>query len=245
MATGKEIEIFVEQLPHTPGWVALAANDREWLQEHTSNALNNYRESGLKAILCCAELAQIQAFLEGKSMTFTNWVRTCFGSSERTAYRWLASYKELRGMASEPAILYLAQEGLAGVNNTLQPKELVPVLKALPAPKSADKKVLDPWRNKVSEELRSRRSKRRKRVSLQLDNDDALRVFVITTRRLLREAKLDSSADQRAWLKKGVGYVMQLRAISGTVSAERTPIPDGFMPKLGRPRNEPGKGKDS
>lgn len=232
----QDVELFIPQLPSTPGWVSLTATDREWLQEHTSNALTSFRESGLKAIQFCVELASIQTFLEGKAMTFTNWVRTCFGPSERTAYRWLASYKELRGTAPDQAIAYLAQEGLAGVNNTLQPRELVPVLKALPAPRSADKKALETWREKVSEELRERRSKRRKRVSLTLKEDDALRAFVITGRRLLREARLDTSAEQRNWLKRGVGYLMQLRAITGSITVERTPIPDGFMPQVGRPR---------
>src|SRR5215472_1351678 len=132
-AASKDIEIYIPQLPGTPGWVALSATEREWLQEHTSNALTAFRESGLKAIVCCVELAAVQNFLEGKPMNFTNWVRSSFGSSERTAYRWLSSYKEMRGAAPEEAILYLAQEGLAGVNNTLQPRELIPVLKSLPA----------------------------------------------------------------------------------------------------------------
>lgn len=238
MAGKQEIEIFVQQLPQTPGWVAMNPRDREWLQESTSEALSLFRESGLTAIKFCAKLSEIQNFLEHQPMTFTNWVRSSFGPSERTAYRWLAAYKELRGTAPEPAILYLAQEGLAGVNNTLQPRELIPVLKSLPAPKSTDKKALEPWRQKVSEELRSRRSKRRKRISLKHSDEDALRVFVTITRRLLRDAGIDSSAEQRKWLARGVGYVMQLRAIGGTISAERTPIPDGFMPQVGRPRKE-------
>lgn len=238
MAGKQEIEIFVQQLPQTPGWVAMNQRDREWLQENTSEALTLFRESGLTAIKFCIKMKGIQDFLEGKPMNFTNWVRTCFGPSERTAYRWLSAYRELSSTASEPALLYLAQEGLAGVNNTLQPKELLPVLKALPAPKSADKRVLDGWRTKVSEELRSRRSKRRKRISLKHSDEDALRVFVITTRRLLRDAGIDSSAEQRKWLARGVGYIMQLRAIAGTVSAERTPIPEGFLPQVGRPRKD-------
>lgn len=238
MAGKQEIEILVQQLPHTPGWVAMNQHEREWLQENTSEALTLFRQSGLTAIKFCAKLTEIQAFLDGKSMTFTNWVRSSFGPSERTAYRWLQAYRELRGIAQEPAILYLAQEGLAGVNNTLQPRELIPVLKSLPPPKSADKKVLEPWRQKVSEELRTRRSKRRKRISLKHSEEDALRVFVITTRRLLRDAGIDNSAEQRKWLARGVGYVMHLRAIAGTVTAERTTIPDGFMPQVGRPRKE-------
>lgn len=72
MVTGRtDIETFVPQLPSAPGWAALADRDREWLTQHTSNAITSFRESGFKAIQSCAELALIQAFLEGKSMTFT------------------------------------------------------------------------------------------------------------------------------------------------------------------------------
>jgi hypothetical protein len=239
MAVKQEIEVFVPQLPHTPGWVAMTPSDRDWLQEHTSAALSDFRDSGLKAISCCIRIAEIQNFLDGKSMTFTNWVRTAFGSSERTAYRWLASYKEQLQVANPQAILYLAQEGLAGVNNTIQPKELTPVLKALPAPKTTDKKSLEGWRQRVSEELRTRRSKRRKRVTIKLDAEDAMRDFVIVARRLLRESDLNTSADQRKWLTRALGYLMDLRAIAGTITAERTSIPDGWMPVVGRPRKGP------
>lgn len=236
----QEIEVFLPQLPNTPGWTGLAQNDREWLTLHTSNAVTNFRESGLKAIQACAELSLIRKFLADKTLTFTNWVRSSFGSSERTAYRWLASYEQLRGAAADEAVLYLAQEGIAGINNTVQPRELAPVLKALPPPRDLhNKKAMEAWKTRVGEELRQRRSRRRTQAPLELDPDDALRVFVLTTDRLMRECRLQTSAEARAWLRKGGGYVMQKRAVSGSVTLERLPIPDGFLPRRGRPRKQP------
>lgn len=231
-------QLVPEKLTLTAGWTGFSQVERKWIQEHTTAALTAFRESGLKALAFCMELAAIQTFLEGKSMTFTNWVRTCFGSNERTAYNWLASYRELRQTAPDAAIAYLAQEGLVGVNNARGPRELTPILKALPAPKGSDKKALEAWRVKVSEELRAKRSRSRKRVSLHLKDDDAIKVWIITTRRIMREAKLSTSAEQRAFLKKGGGYLFQLLGTSGSVTIERTPIPDGFMPKVGRPRKK-------
>lgn len=58
----------------------------------------------------------------------------------------------------------------------------------------------------------------------------------------MRQAKLGTSAEQRAFLKKAVGYIMEMRAVPGTVTAERTPLPDGFLPKVGRPRAKAPKG---
>jgi hypothetical protein len=242
-AMTKEIQVFVPGLPNTPGWVALSQHDREWLQEHTSSAVDNFRQSGFKAIQACAELAMIENFLDDKPMTMTNWMRTCLGASERTGWRWLANYKEMRGSASDEAILYLAREGVAGLNN-VQAGDIAPVIKRLPPPKSGDKKSLEAWRDKIAEELRENRRNRRKGRKTRLDSEMALKAFVVDTRRLLRDANLNTTAEQKAWLKRGVGYVMETRAIGGTLTAERTAPPDGWLPRRGRPRITEGKRKD-
>lgn len=230
----KPIQVFVPALPNTPGWSAMNQKDREWLQEHTSNAVDNFRQSGFKAIQSCAEIALIEQFLEGKPMTMTNWMATCFGASERTGWRWLKSYKEMRGAASDDAILYLAEQGISGLNS-IQRGDIVSVIKRLPPPKDSDKKHLEEWRNSVGVELRKGRSGRRKSMR-RLDPDEAMKTSITFRARLLREAKIGESAAQRAWLKKELGYLMEMRAVTGTVSAERVPIPDGFMPRRGRPR---------
>lgn len=76
----------------------------------------------------------------------------------------------------------------------------------------------------------------RRKGHKKLDPEEALKMFVVVGNRLMRESKLTDSASQRAWLKRAVGYLMEKRALTGTVSTERTPIPDGFMPRVGRPR---------
>lgn len=162
----------------------------------------------------------------------TNWLRNCFPGSERGGRRWLQMGRELVAHAPEGALLYLAEKGIAGLGN-LHTGTLLPVVKRLPPPK--DKRQYPSWVEKVGGEVKANFSARRKRKPLRLNEEDALRVFVITTRRLMREGNLAASADQRAWLKRGVGYLMQLRGISGSIQVERTPIPDGFLPKRGRP----------
>jgi hypothetical protein len=226
-------------LPFAPGWTSLSQHDRDWLQEHTSNAVQNFRESGFKAIQACAELALIEKFLEGKPLTMTAWMKASLGSSDRTGWRWLANYKQMRGSVPDEAILYLAQEGVVGVNSAHQ-GAIVTAIKKLPPPKSTDRKSLEAWKEKVGEELSQHYRSNRLR-SRRLDPDDAIRVFVTTGKRLLREAKITDSASQRTWLKKAIGYLMELRAITGTVVAERISVPEGYMPKVGFPRGKKRK----
>lgn len=234
----RPIEIFAPGLPHTPGWNSLSTKDRDWLLEHTSNAISNFRQSGLKAIQCCAELALVQNYLEGKPMSFTRWVDTIFTdeASARTAWRWLKNYKEMRGSATDQAILYLAERGITGLNNIGQ-REILTAVKKLPPPKTTDKKQLEAWTGKVGETVRELRRIRHKRP--KLSEDDAIKVGATTLVRLLREAQQKTSAEQKAFLKRLISIVMELRAISGTLAVERSPIPEGFMPKRGRPRLKP------
>ncbi len=59
-------------------------------------------------------------------------------------------------------------------------------------------------------------------------------------RQLIGEAGLKTPAEKRAWLKRAVGYLMEVRAIEGAIAAERILIPDGWLPKRGRlPRRTP------
>lgn len=222
------------QLSSTPGWVALNQHEKKWLQEHTSNAVNNFRQSGLRALQSCAELAKIQRFLEGKPMNFTSWIRSSFGASERTAFRWLKSYKEMRGSASDEAILYLAQQGIAGLNS-IGYSDVANVIKRLPPPEVSEEKAMEVWRERVGEQLREERRERRRGAS-KLTPENAQKAFVLTTLRLLRESGLETATQQLAWLRDGVGMVMERRSLHETLKTGPIQVPDGFIPKRGRPR---------
>jgi len=231
----KEIEVFVPGLPHTPGWVALSEKDKQWLQEHTSNAVDNFRQSGLRALQACAEMAMIESFLDGKPMTMTNWIQTCFRSSERTAWRWLARYKEMRSQGvTDEAILYLAKEGIAGVAS-IQTGDVVNVVKSLPPPKGTSERALSSWKDEVAEKLRTSRAGRAKGRKRKLDPEDAAKIGAVTLNRLLREAGIQTTKEAKQWLQ-WLGYLMDRRAIAGTLTVERTPAPEGWWPQVGRPR---------
>jgi hypothetical protein len=54
--------------------------------------------------------------------------------------------------------------------------------------------------------------------------------------RYLRIARLKTSAEQRRWLMRIVGWTMEAQAIHGTMQAGRISIPEGVIAKVGRPR---------
>ena len=229
----KEIEIFVPGLPNTPGWVALNQAEKDWVQQATSEVNASFRSAGLSTLKGILGLMSMRSYLEGKPMTMTNWLRTSFPGSERAGRRWLELGDKLADNAPQDALLMLAEKGVANLGN-LQTGHLLPAIKALPPPK--DKKKYPEWIEAVGEKVKETYRERRKGRHPKLSEDGALVAFVQTTVRLMKEAKLGTSADQRGFLKKGVGMVMEERAITGTISTERISIPEGFFPKRGRPR---------
>ncbi len=105
------IAVFSPELQNTPGWAALARDKQDWLLEHTSNILQYRRMEGLSAVAACRELAEVESTLLGESMTMTNYIRSVFGASERTAWRRLADFKELRKHRTDHMIEMVASKG--------------------------------------------------------------------------------------------------------------------------------------
>jgi hypothetical protein len=236
----KELQVLLPGLPNTPGWTALSQQKQEWLQQRTSNLMQYRRMEAVAGIGECKELIEIERGLDGEKMSLTNYMRTVYRRSERTAWRRLADFKELGKYWPAEVIEALAKDGanLLRGGAGIGAKDLLSVAKALPAPKGKDEKTIEGFiEQEVRVRIRQDRQKRRKGRQ-KLDPDDAMKIFVTTSMRLLREARLSDSASQRSWLKKAVGYLMEARAITGTVATERLSIPEGFMPRRGRPRKD-------
>lgn len=230
----KDIELYIPELPNTPGWVALNAAEQEKVQELTSNAVGNLRKTGLLWLQFCLDVGAVYEFLKNKPVTIQNWYRTALPQSMSTGKRALAAYKRLkqiRGMKSMEPILYLAQEGIAGMGN-IQGGEVLDAVERNPPP--ADKKDLPAWKGRIAEKLKKGRQERRKKQPIS--RDAAVLDIVLSIKYALRAAQLDTKAQEKAVIKEGVGYAMDQRAIPGSVTIERTPAPEGFVPRTGRPR---------
>lgn len=233
----KEIEkFFPKDVPK--GWVTLPQGEKDHILEETSLILTDFAESGARSIKAIIRTSRLREYLRGKATGYYEWAKAAFGSisAVRTLDRQIERFEEMRQGAPEDAIVYLAEQGIAGL-----PGDLVNAIKQLPAPK--DKKSYPTWAAKVGEILREDRRRRTKGGSRKISEDEAVLTIVLSSTKALKEAKLETTAKEAAVLRRAIGYTMERRAMRGTVSAERTPIPEGFIPKVGRPRKQRGRPK--
>jgi hypothetical protein len=230
-------------LANTPGWVGLSQYKKDWLQEKTSNIKKFASMEGLASVSGGLELLDVERGLQGETMTMTSYMQTVFGSSERTGWRKLALTKELSREWPAPFIKAVAERGALLLRGAagIGLKDLVNVSKELPAPKdTSDKKVIDGFiETKVRVALKEHKSARRTGKVVKVSDEDAAKILFNIGLRIMRTAKnLDTSENNRQFLKRIVGWWMEGRGISGTLECERISIPEGTFAKVGRPRKK-------
>lgn len=235
----KELTL-VKDLPHVPGWVALSQREKEWLQEHTSNAKNHYKQAGISGLRACAEIAMVERFIDEHGINKERYFEACFETSARTLFRWVQKYKEMKKVkgVTDEFILYLAEEGIAGMQGA-HTGEIVTAFKQLPnLIKSNDPKEFPAAKEKLAERMKANRSARSKGRERPLDPEEAAKASFTFLHNILKRSRLNTSKEQISWLSRMLSYVMEERAISGELKAKRTAPPDGWKPQLGagRPR---------
>jgi len=234
-------DLILTGLPRTPGWTSLSPEKQRWLQQETSDALEHRQMSGVHALAEAAKLYSIEQGLKYEKMSMRNFFLVAYQGSYRNGRQKLKQFKALLDKWGMPALTVIQAKGgdlLRGSNVALG--DLQRVSLALPAPKSTEPKVIEAWvEGPVRKHLTQDRQDRHKKRPKARDEDNAIKVWVTIGARLMREAKLATSAEQRAFLKRACGYLMERRAISGSVTITRTPIPDDFFPRLGRPPLNP------
>jgi hypothetical protein len=234
-----------KNLPSTPGWAEMSQAEKEGIQQITSMALRGMGTEFAGKLMKEVACYQAEQFLKNTPMSVKDWANMNLGPAWRTIYRAAEKIRDNMKYASDEDLLFLAQRGLHGMPS-IHTGHVLNVLHKLPAPKSRSEASREKWAMQIEEAVRGELSQRRKgHKPIALDPDEALVTFILTARRVMREAKLGTSAEQRAWLRRAVGYIMELRAISGSIQAERTAIPDGLIPKRGAPRGPRKKRKKS
>lgn len=232
--------VFEPGLPNTKGWSSLSETEREWLQEKTSNIKKFGAMEGLASVSGGIELLEVKRGLEGKSMAITDYVRTVYGSSERTGWRKLADTEELAKTWPIDLIKVVAERGALLLRGTtgIGMKDLINVAKELPAPRERDDKTIDSFiENKVRDKLREHKVTRRSGKAVRLSDDASARMLFNTGRRIMRATKtLHTSAEYRQFLRTVVGWWMEDRAVPGELKVSRVSIPEGIEAKVGRPR---------
>lgn len=237
------IAVFSPELPDTPGWSELTRAKQDRLLEITSRLLQFQSMEGLGVVGQCVELENADRELEGEPMNITDYTQTVFKQGFRTAWRRKADFREFMKILpkenSDEITKTLAEKGsllLRGAAGGGM-KELIGAFTALKSeiPKSKDPKVIEGFiEKKVRPKLRERRQDRHSNEKPEpLERNLALRIWFNATIRIMRQAKLRTSEQQREWLQLGVGYVMQARAIPGSVHTGRQEIPEGFVSRRG------------
>lgn len=225
-----------KNLPSTPGWAEMSQAEKDGIQQITSMALRGMGTEFAGKLIKEVACYQAEQFLKNTPMSVKDWANSNLGPAWRTIYRAAEKIRDNLKYASDDDLLFLAQRGLHGMHS-IQTGMVLRVLPSVPAPRAKTAKAREEWATKVEEAVRDGLSVRRKgHKPIALSQDGAIVALILTARRVMREAKLGSSSEQRAWLKKAVGYIMELRAISGTLQVERTPLPEGLIPTRGRPR---------
>lgn len=225
-----------KNLPSTPGWAEMSPAERDGIQQITSMALRGMGTEFAGKLMKEVACYQAEQFLKNTPMSVKDWANMNLGPAWRTIYRAAEKIRDNLKYASDDDLLFLAQRGLHGMHS-VQTGMVLRVLPNVPAPKAKTAKAREEWASKVEDAVREGLSQRRRgHRPITLSADAATVALILTARRVMREAKLGTSAEQRAWLRKAIGYIMELRAISGTIQAERTPLPEGLIPKRGAPR---------
>jgi hypothetical protein len=231
---------FSQNLPNTPGWAQMTQAEKEGIQQITSMALRGIGTEFAGKLMKEVACYQAKQFLKNTAMSVKDWANMNLGPAWRTIYRAAEKIRDNLKYATDDDLLFLAQRGLHGMHS-IQTGTVLRVLPSVPAPKTKSAKAREEWAVKVEEAVRGGLSERRKgHKSIPLDEDQATVVAVQTIDRVMPKG---TSAESRSWLRKVNGYVMQKRAITGTLQIEQMKIPEGLFPKRGAPRGPRKKRK--
>lgn len=238
-----DLVAFAPGLPDTPGWAQMSRAKQDEMLDITSRLLQYQSMEGLGIVGQCIELVHARQALEGQPMNITNYTATVFKQGFRTAWRRLADFEEFQQClpkeSQEMIPKVIAEKGALLLRGAAGGgmKELTGAFKKLrhKIPKTKDPKVIEAFIQKdVRDVLREGRRARSENSQIELlDKDTALKIWVNTTVRLVRQTKLRNTDQQKDLLTRGMGMVMQALAIPGAVHTGRQDIPDGFITRRG------------
>lgn len=241
------IAVFVPELPHTPGWIALSPKKREQLLLHTSH-IQQYRQmQRLGEFGELLELTQVQQLLDGEEMQMGSYLRIVYPAHhQRTIIRKQQAFAELAATIPNSVLKRITALGqdvlgkfdrisaaaLGDIRNALR---VMPVL-----PVNSDKDA-EKYLTELDDKLLEERKTRRRKGKVHEDEAYAAKMATNALIHYIRSTKLKTSAEKRQWLKRVFGWTMEAQAVPGTINATRISIPDGIIIRRGRPRKSPLK----
>ena len=237
------IAVFVPELPHTPGWLALSPKKRDALLLHTSNIQQNRQMQMLGEFGELMELYQVEQLLEGEEMKMGDYLRKLYPDRHaRTIERKSKAFtqivsniphsvlKRLTNLGADVLSRFdrIAKAALGDIRNAV---------KELPAMTANTEKDAEKYLETLDAKLVDQRKKKTK-GGANKHKDDQLAAKMATNAVInyIRSCGLTTSAEKRHWLSRTLGWVMEAQAIGGTIHVSRVPIPDDILIRRGRPR---------
>lgn len=235
------IAVFVPELPHTPGWLALSQKKRDALLLHTSHIQQNRQMQMLGEFGELMELYQVQDLLEGEEMKMSDYLRKIYPDRHhRTIDRKREVFSQL--VASIPAsvmkrLTAIGAEALSRFDRIANAAlgDIRNAVKEIPRLASGTDKDAEKYLEALDTKLLEHRHKRRTGKTLNQEESHAAKMATNAVISYIRSCGLKSSAEKRKFLTRVMGWVMEAQAVSGTLRAGRIPIPDGILIRRGRP----------
>lgn len=242
------IAVFVPELPHTPGWLALSQKKRDALLLHTSHIQQNRQMQMLGEFGELMELYHVQQLLEGEEMQMKDYLRHVYPDRhQRTIDRKREVFSEFVASIPTPVIKRLgsATTQMLGRFDRIATAALGDIRNAvreLPQLPASTEKDAEKYLEQLDTKLLEHRQQKRKGKPLNKNEGLAAKMATNALIHYMRSCGLASSAEKRKWLQKVIGWAMEAQAVSGALrSITRVPIPDGILIRRGRPRKHPIK----
>ncbi len=185
------------------------------------------------------ELYQVQQLLEGEEMQMRDYMHRIYPErTRRTIDRKRERFAEFVAAIPAPVMKRLtalgaetlerfdriANAALGDIRNAV--RELL----VLPASTEPEQ-----YLEALDSKLLEHRKAKPKGKALHLNENSAAKMATNAVISYIRACGLKTSGEKRVWIRRVVGWVMEAQAVTGTVSTERVPIPDGILVKRGRP----------
>lgn len=216
------------------GWTELGKDEQLTVVRETEAIAESRMQQGMAMLNEGRHLINVQKILEPRRM-FQAYLKQYYATSIKTAYRYIEWFKVFEKQYAPEvlrAILYRSAELPGG---KLSPHQFLAATKELPAPKTAEPKVIDHYLTQARENHRKILSRRRKGAS-SITEEMALKECFNFVLNAMGKCQFKNTADKGDWLERLAGMLAQAQAVPGKRTLARVAVPEGFRKRRGRPR---------
>jgi hypothetical protein len=215
-----------------PFWDKLEKMEQRTVKAETEGLAEAHAGQVVSRMRMGEHLMNLQVVLEGKGL-FVKYLDTLH-FSYRTAYRYIEAYKAVKDQVPETVLQLAAARGmdLVGYQADRPFGAYTEAIKALPPPAEAEK--VPEWLDGLEEKRKALPRRRKSHKPAQAET--SLRMAFASV--YSRFKSLPNGKGRVAWSKRLIGLLMAEFGLPGQ-HFEPEAVPDGFRPKVGRPKRKP------